>query len=147
MHPLEPYFVVITVVLVLLIILLSARRVSRKCEAKLAASRPSESVESFVESFRPEVQPIARAMYAEFQQYTSIGKVPLRKSDPAAQTLSMGKEDLEDALLRVAKQFGCRKPTKEDEVKFRARETFEDYVEFIHHLIVTKQQAEHSRVG
>jgi hypothetical protein len=135
MHPLAPYIIAVTAaVLATPILLWFARAVDRKREAKLAASRPSESMESFVASFRPEVQPIARAIYAEFQQYTSSEKLPLRKSDSAVKTLRMEKEDLEDVLLRVAKQFKCRKPSKEDDRKFRGRETFEDFVEFIDYL-------------
>jgi hypothetical protein len=111
---------------------------SRKREKEFVDSRPSDTVETFVASFRPEVQPIARAMYAEFQQYAFSAKMPLRKSDPATKTLNIDKEDLDDALQRVANQFGCRKPTKEDDTKFRGRETFEDFVEFIHHLRTTE---------
>lgn len=138
MHLSGPYIVVIGIALALLVLWWWAETRSRRREKKLADFRPSDTVETFVTSFRPEVQPIARAMYAEFQQYTLSGKVPLRKSDPVAKTLSMEKEDLDDALQRVANQFGCRKPTKEDNCKSGGRETFEDFVELIHHLKATE---------
>jgi hypothetical protein len=111
----------------------SGRR-DKKHQQQIAASRPSDTPETFVASFRPEVQPIARAIYAQFQEFTLNGKLPFRKSDPVVKTLSMDRDDLDEALLKVADQFGCRKPTKEDHEKFRGRETFEDYVEFINYL-------------
>jgi hypothetical protein len=111
----------------------SGRR-DRRRQQQIAASRPSDTLDTFVASFRPEVQPIARAMYAQFQEFTFSGKFPFRKSDPVVKTLSMDRDDLDEALLKVANQFGCRKPTKEDHEKFRGRETFEDYVEFINYL-------------
>jgi signal transduction histidine kinase len=137
MHLSEPYIVVIVVAIAVVIFWLITGTLTRRREKKLADSRPSENVETFVASFRTEVQPIARAMYAEFQQYALSGHVPLRKSDLAAKTLSLEKEDLDDALQRVANQFECRKPTSEDDRKFHGRETFEDYVEFINHLKTT----------
>jgi hypothetical protein len=141
------YILVIVVAFALLFFWRWGSTRSRRREKNLADSRPSDTVESFVRSFRPEVQPIASAMYVEFQKYSLSGKVPFRKSDPVAKTLSMEKEDLDDALLQVAKQFGCRKPTKEDDSKFRGRETFEDFVEFIHHLKkATEQQPERAGV-
>jgi hypothetical protein len=144
MHLSEPYIVVMVVGLVLLLFWLWASTRSRKREKKFVDSRPSDSAETFVASFRSEVQPIAMAMYTEFQPYAFGGKMPLRKSDPAAKTLNIDKEDLDQALQHVAKQFGCRKPTKEDESKFSGRETFEDFVEFIHHLRATEPDLEHS---
>lgn len=136
----EPHVVVIVLGIALLLFWWCGSRRSRKREKEFADSRPSDSVETFVGSFRPEVQPIARAMYGEFQQYAFSGKMPLRKSDPAGKTLNIDQEDLHDALQRVANQFGCRKPTKEDDTKFRGRETLEDFVEFINHLRVTGPQ-------
>jgi hypothetical protein len=146
MHLSEPYIVVMVVGIALLLFWWWANTRSRKRENEFVNSRPSDSVETFVASFRPEVQPIARAMYTEFQRYAFGGKMPLRKSDPAAKTLNIDKEDLDDGLQRVAKQFGCRKPTKEDDSKFSGRETFEDFVEFIHHLRTTEPHLEHSSV-
>jgi hypothetical protein len=133
-HPSEPYIVVMIVGLTLLLLWWWGSTRSRRREKSLADSRPSDAVESFITSFRPEVRSIASVMYAEFQQYTVSGKVPFRKSDHIAKTLGIDKEDLDDALLQVAKQLGCRKPTKEDDSKFRGRETFEDFVEFINYL-------------
>jgi hypothetical protein len=109
-------------------------RRDRRREKEIAASRSSDTLETFVASFRPEVQPIAREMYAQFQEFTLSRKFPFRKADPVVKTLSMDRDDLDEALLKVASQFGCRKPTKEDHEKFRGRETFEDYVEFINYL-------------
>jgi hypothetical protein len=146
MHLSEPYILVIVVGVALLVFWWWASTRSWKREKELVDSRPSDSVETFVASFRPELQPIARAMYSEFQPYAFGGKMPLRKSDPAAKTLNIDKEDLDDALQRVAKQFGCRKPTKEDDSKFRGRETFEDFVEFVHYLRTTEPHLEHSGV-
>jgi hypothetical protein len=134
MHLSEPYVVVIVLAVVLLLFWWWGSTRTRKREKEFVESRSTDTVETFVASFRPEVQPIARAMYAEFQQYAFSGKMPLRKSDPAVKTLNIDKEDLQDALQRVANQFGCRKPIKEDDTKFRGRETFEDYVEFINSL-------------
>ena len=111
-----------------------AGRKAKKREGEIISSRSADTVESFVASFRPELQPIARAMYAEFQPYTFSKKVPFQKSDRVAEVLGFEKIDLDEPLQKVADQFGCRKPSKEDNNKFRARETFEDYVEFIHHL-------------
>ena len=140
MHFSEPYLAVIVIAFAVLLLWWWGSTSSRRREKRLADSRPSDTVESFVTSFRPEVQPIASVMYAEFQKYTFSGRVPFRKSDPVAKTTGAEKEDLDDALLQVAKQFGCRKPTKEDDSKFRGRETFEDFVEFIHHLKATESQ-------
>lgn len=109
-------------------------RRARKREREIVSSRLADTAESLVASFRPELQSIARAMYAEFQRYTFCKKVPFQKSDRVAEILSFEKIDLDEPLKKVADQFGCRKPTKEDNNKFRARETFEDYVEFIHFL-------------
>lgn len=146
MHPSEPYLVVIVIAFALLLLWWWGSTSSKRREKNLANSRPSDSVETFVASFRLEVQPIARAMYDEFQKYTSSGRVPFRKSDPVAKTLSMEKEDMDDALLQVARRFGCREPTKEDDSKFRGRETFEDFVEFIRHLKATEQQPDRAGV-
>lgn len=147
MHLSEPYIVVTVVAVAVVLFWLIVGTAARRREKKFVDSRPSDTVETFVASFRPEVQPIARAMYAEFQQYAFSGKIPLRKSDPAAKTLNIDKEDLDDALQRMANQFGCRKPTNEDDSKFRGRETFEDFVEFIHHLRTTATHLEHSGVA
>lgn len=132
---LQPYVAVTAMVATVVVLFwLWGRTRSRRREKELVDSRPSDTLETFVSSFRPEVQPIARAMYVEFQRCAAGGRLPLRKSDRAARTLSWDKEDLDDALQRLANQFRCRKPTKEDDSKFRHRETFEDFVEFIHHL-------------
>jgi hypothetical protein len=64
-----------------------------------------------VTSFRPELQPIARAVYIQFQEFAVSGILRFRKSDPVVKTLSMDRDDLDEALLNVANQFGCRKPT------------------------------------
>jgi hypothetical protein len=120
----------------------SARR-NRRRQQEIATSRPSDTLETFVASFRPELQPIARAMYIQFQKFTVSGNLRLRKSDPVVKTLSMDRDDLEEALLKVANQFDCRKPTKEDGSKFRGRETAEDFVEFIHHLRAPEPHLEH----
>jgi len=130
----EPY-VVVTVVgvgIVLFWLWTSAR--ARRRERAVAASRSSDTVETFVSSFRPEVQPVARAMYVEFQKYVFSGNFPFRKSDVVGKTLNIGASDLEDGLRRVMDQFGCRKPTADDATKFKGRNTFEDYAEFINHL-------------
>ena len=109
-------------------------RRAKKRERELMSSRSADTPDSFVTSFRPELQPIARAMYAEFQPYTFSKNVPFQKSDRVAEILGFEKIDLDEPLKKVADQFGCRKPSKEDNNRFRARETFEDYVEFIHFL-------------
>jgi len=111
-----------------------SKAAAKKREKEIASSRPADTAESFVASFRPEVQPIARAIYAEFQLDTFSGKLPFRKSDHVAKILGFEKIDLDEPLKKVANQFGCRKPSKDDNNKFGGRETFEDYVEFIHHL-------------
>jgi hypothetical protein len=115
---------------------------ARKREREIISSRSADTVEVFVASFRPELQPIARAMYTEFQPYTFSKKVPFQKSDRVAEILGFEKIDLDEPLKKVADQFGCRKPSKEDNNKFRARETFEDYVEFIHYLRSTESREE-----
>ena len=137
MHLSEPYAVVIVLAVALLLFWWWSSTRSRRREKEFIDSRPSDTEETFVASFRPEVQPIARAIYAEFQQCAFGGKMPLRKSDSAAKTLNIDKEDLDDVLQRVANQFGCRKPTKEDDSKFRGRETLEELVVFIHYLRTT----------
>jgi hypothetical protein len=109
-------------------------RRGRRREKEIVVSRPSDTLETFVASFRPEVQSIASAMYTQFQEFTFSRKFPFRKSDPVVRTLSLDRDDLDEALLKVASQYGCRKPTKEDHDKFRGRETFEDFVEFINYL-------------
>jgi hypothetical protein len=110
------------------------KKVRRESEEAIASSRLGDTFETFIASFRPELQPIASAMYAEFQRYTHNGKFPFRKSDRIAEMLRLEQIDLDEELKRVANQFGCRKPSKEDRSKFRGSETFEDYAEFIHFL-------------
>jgi len=134
MHFSNPYIVVIVVAIALLLFWAWAVARSRRREKEFGDSRPSDTVETFVASFRPEVQLIARAIYTELQQYSSTGKLPFRKTDRVAEVLRIGKVDLDEALQHVARQFGCRKPTTEDDSKFRGRQTFEDFVEFIHYL-------------
>jgi Mg2+ and Co2+ transporter CorA len=134
-HLSEPYFVVIVVVLVLLLLLWWGRTRSVRREKAALASRTSDTLDTFVESFRPEVRTIARAVYSEFQNYTNTGHFPFRKSDKVAQILRLDPSE-DDALTQIARQFGCRKPSKEDDSKFRGRETLEDFVEFIHYLRV-----------
>jgi hypothetical protein len=138
LHIPEPYIVVTVIAVAFVLLWLIGGTVARRREKKLVDSRPSENVETFVAAFRSEVQLIARAMYAEFQEYTFSGKVPLRKSDRPAKILKMGGGDLDDALQRVANQFGCRKPNEEDDRKFRGRETLEHFVEFVHYLRAPK---------
>jgi len=130
----EPYIVVIVVVVALLVLGWWGRTKSLRRDKAIVASRASETLETFVASFRPEVRPIARAMYAEFQNYSAGGQFPFRKSDNIAQILRIDKIDVDDALNHVAKQFACRKPSERDDPKFRGRATVEDYVEFLHHL-------------
>ena len=130
----EPYIVVIVIALALLLLWWWGSTKSRRREKEIVSARPSDTLETFIASFRLEVQDVARAMYAEFQGFTYNGKFPFRKSDRVAAILSIDKVDLEEALQRVANQFGCRKPAKVDESKFRGRATFEDFIEFIHHL-------------
>jgi hypothetical protein len=134
MHLSAPYIVVIVLAVALLLFWWWASTRSRRREKEIASARSSDTFETLVTSFRPEVQPIARAMYAEFQDFTYNGKFPFRKSDRVAETLSIDKIDLDEALQRVANQFGCRKPSKEDHEQFRGRATFEDFVEFINYL-------------
>jgi hypothetical protein len=126
--------VVIVVVLAMLLLLWWGRTKSIRREKTAVASRPSDTVDTFVESFRPEVRTIATAVYAEFQNYTNTGHFPFRKSDKVAQILRIDPTDVDGALTQIAKQFDCRKPSKEDDSKFRGREALEDYVEFIHYL-------------
>jgi hypothetical protein len=130
----EPYIVVIVIVVALLVLWWWGSTRSLRHEKAIVASRASDTFETFVASFRPEVRPIARAVYAEFQNYSAGGQFPFRKSDNVAQILRIDKIDVDDALTQVAKQFACRKPSKEDDRKFRGRATLEDYVEFLHHL-------------
>jgi hypothetical protein len=131
---LDPYIVVIVVVVALLVLWWWGSTRSLRREKAIVTSRASDTLETFVASFRPEVRPIARGVYAEFQNYSAGGQFPFRKSDNVAQVLRIGKIDVDDALTHVAKQFGCRKPSQEDDNKFRGRATLEDYVEFLHHL-------------
>jgi hypothetical protein len=146
MHPWGLYvFLALLAVTMLTFMWYSSRR-DRRRQQEITASRPSDTQETFVASFRLEVQPIASAMYAQFQEFTFSGKFPFRKSDPVVKTLSMDRDDLDEALLKVANQLGCRKPTKEDHSKFRGRETFEDFVEFIHHLKATEQHPERAGI-
>jgi hypothetical protein len=137
-HLSEPYIVVTVIGIALLLMWWWGGTRSRRREKDLAASRRSDTLESFVASFRAEVQPIAKAMYSEFQAYTYSGKFPFRKTDRIAEILSIDKIDLDEGLQRVANQFGWRKPTKEDYARFPRRETFEDFVEFIHYLKATE---------
>lgn len=134
MHLSEPYIVVIVVVSALLLLWWWGSTRSIRREKVIVASRASDTMETYVASFRPEVRPIASAMYAEFQNYTNSGQFPFRKSDHVAQLVRIDKINLEDSLTRVAKQFACRKPSKEDDNKFRGIEKLEDFVEFIHYL-------------
>jgi hypothetical protein len=133
-HLSEPYIVVIVVAIALLLFWWWGSTRSRRSEKELAASRPDDTLETFVASFRPEVQAIARAMYSEFQAYTYSGKFPFRKSDRIVQILGIDEIDLNEGLQRVANQLGLRKPTKEDYARFPQTEAFEDFVEFIHYL-------------
>ena len=130
----EPYVVVAVVVVALLILLWWGRKRSISREKAIIVARTSDMLENFIASFRPEVRPIASALYAELQNHTSTGQFPFRKTDNIAQVLRVDKIDLEDALTQVTKQFGCRKPSQEDDSMFRGRGTFEEYVEFIHYL-------------
>ena len=130
----EPYIVVIVVVVALLLLGWRGSRRAIRREKAIAASRASDNLETFVASFRPEVQPIASALYAELQNYTSTGHFPFRKSDNITQMLRIDAIDVDEGLAQVAKQFACRKPSKEDDNKFRGRGTLEEYIEFIHHL-------------
>lgn len=107
---------------------------SRRRERETISSRSGDTLENFLASFRPEVQPVARTVYAQFQQFTFTGKFPFRKSDVMAETLNIDGIDLDEALTKIVDQFGCRRPGKEDDIRFRGRKTLEDYVEFIHHL-------------
>ena len=107
---------------------------SRRREREILASRSSDTLESLVASFRPELQPVASVMYTKLQEFTFSRKFPLRKSDVLVKTLNIGGTDLDEALTKVGDQFGCRKPTDEDDTRFKGRKTFEDYVEFINHL-------------
>jgi hypothetical protein len=130
----EPYIVVIVVVATLLVLgWFGSRRAIRR-EKAIAASRASDTLETFVGSFRPEVRPVASALYAELQNYTSTGHFPFRKSDNVAQMLGIDAIDVDEGLAQVAKQFACRQPSEEDDSKFRGRGTLEEYIEFIHHL-------------
>ena len=130
----EPFIVVLVVAVALLVLLWWGRTRSLRREKAIVASRESDSLETFVASFRPEVRPIASAVYAELQNYSAAGQFPFRKSDNVADVLKIGKIDVDDALTQVAKRFACRKPSKEDDTKFRERATLEEYVEFLHHL-------------
>jgi len=133
-HSSEPYIVAAVIVLALLLLLWWGRARSIRREKEIVASRAFDTLETFVASFRPEVRPIARAVYAEFQNYSAGGQFPFRKSDNVAQILRIDKIDVDDALNEVARQFACRKPSEEDDSKFRGRATLEDYVEFLHQL-------------
>ena len=147
MRPVEAYIVVIVVAIALLFFWRWGSRRSREREKKIAASRSADTLEAFVASFRPEVRLIASAMYTQFQEIAYSNQFPFRKSDPVAKILSIDKFDLDEALLKVANQFGCRKPTKEDDDKFRGRETFEDFVEFIYYLSSNKVPVSSDRPG
>lgn len=144
MHLSEPYIVVIVIGFGLSLFLWWGSRRSARRESEIVASRSSDTQDSFVTSFRPEVQSIARALYSELHQYTATGKLPFQKSDRVTELLRIGKVDLDEALKHVANKFACREPTSEDDSKFRGRETFEDFVEFIHHLRTTEPHLEHS---
>jgi hypothetical protein len=115
-------------------------RRARRRERDIVSSRAADTVESFVASFRPELQAIARAIYVEFQPYTFSRKVPFHKSDHVAEILGFDKADLDEPLKKVANQFGCRKPSREDNNKFRERETFDDYAEFIRYLSTAESE-------
>ena len=130
----KPYVVVIVVVGALLTFWWWGSRRAIRRERVMAASRTSDTLDTFVASFRPEVRPIASALYAELQNYTSTGQFPFRKSDNVAQLLAIDAIDVDEALAQVAKQFACRKPSEEDDSKFRGRGTLEEYIEFIDHL-------------
>jgi len=51
----EPYIVVIVVAVAMVFFWLISGTVARRREKKITASRPSENVETFVASLRPEV--------------------------------------------------------------------------------------------
>jgi hypothetical protein len=133
----EPYVVVIVIVVALLAFWWWGSRIAIRREKVIAASRASDTLDTFVASFRPQVGPIASAVYAELQNYTNTGQFPFRKSDNVAKLLAIDAIDIDEALAQVAKQFACRKPSEEDDSKFRGRATLEEYVEFINHLIPT----------
>jgi len=67
----EPYVVVIVVVGALLTFWWWGSRRAIRREKVMAASRASDTLDTFVASFRPEVRHIASALYAELQNYTS----------------------------------------------------------------------------
>ncbi len=113
------------------------RRTGSRREQAIIAARRSDTLEGLMACFPSELQPVARALYTCLQDYTFSKRFPFRKSDLLAKTINIEGDDLDEALTKVAEQFGCRKPTKEDDAKFRGRKTFEDYVEFVNHLRTT----------
>src|SRR6478672_4949044 len=82
----DPY-VVVAVVVVVLLILLWCRKRSISREKAIVVARTSDTLENFIASFRPQVRPIASALYAELQNYASTGQFPFRKTDNIAQVL------------------------------------------------------------
>lgn len=135
MHSSEPYVLVVVIVaLPLLILAWLGGTTARRREKRTASARASDTKEGLLASFRPELRPVADALYDQFQQYTFTGTFPFRKSDVIAEVLNIDGIDLDEALTKVANQFGCHKPTADDDTTFKGRRTFEDYAELIHHL-------------
>jgi hypothetical protein len=103
----------------------------KRREMRIISSRPGDTLDGLVASFRPEVQPIARAMYTAFQEFTCTRAFRFRKSDDIAQTTNFDPIDIVEAVTKIGYQFGCPRPSRED---LRGRKTFEDYVELVNQL-------------
>ena len=90
----------------------------------------------FEEHFRRAGVParIAREVYLLLRDGSFLGRAEVRPGDELYKVYGLCEEDLDDAVLELARRCGCRRPTTQDVSGLPPVRTVEDLVRLIFYL-------------
>ncbi|MGH9874511.1 MAG: hypothetical protein ACRD9S_18810 [Pyrinomonadaceae bacterium] len=105
-------------------------------DAKIARSRVGYGVNDFLEYFSKQQVPgqIALEVYQYFQELQTRPGFPAHPRDDLYKVYGIWHEDLDDAVLELAKKCGCKTPTNELLDGIAPIKSIEDLVRLLVHL-------------
>ncbi len=100
---------------------------------RLAKERPGEGFQTFAASIASHelAGEIAGTLYWYMQNWTAVAGFPVRATDLLRETLGMGPEQIEDAVVTIAALSGCAEVTRAYGAAFGPVNTVGDIARFL----------------
>ena len=102
----------------------------------MARERGTYSLDQFLDHFSTETIPerILLEVYRYFQNLQTARDFPVHPADDLYKVYGVWNEDLDDAVIELARKCGCKTPTNENVAGINAVQTIEDLVRLLARL-------------